>query len=402
MTINTEKITTHGDDAKIWSGQFILLFCISLMLYMGLQMGLSMAAKYADYLGATSTIVGLTSSLFAFSALFLKLISAPVIDTFNKKLILVGAIGILCVALFGYSISHSIPVLMFFCLLQGCGQAFTATCILALVADSLPVEKLGTGIAMFSLSQVISQAVAPAVGLNIAEAVGYNRAFFIGACILMLSMLIATRLKVKHVRTKKLKISLNNAFAKEAILPAIIIFLMSMAAFVVSSFLIIYAGEVGVGSKQIGYFFTVTAVTLLVTRPLIGRLTEKYGYVKILVPSMIAFAASYFIISISTNIWYFLVAAVVNSFGFGACMPAMQALCIKSVSKERRGAGSSTNYIASDIGVLTGPVIAGVVIQAVGYTNMWRIMTIPIILGIVILIVFRKSIDAKGSASQEE
>jgi predicted MFS family arabinose efflux permease len=65
---------------------------------------------------------------------------------------------------------------------------------------------------------------------------------------------------------------------------------------------------------------------------------------------------------------------------------------MKSVTNEHRGAASSTNYIGMDLGNLAGPTIAGSIAQSMGYTFMWRVMTIPFALAMLMLVLFRRKI----------
>jgi MFS family permease len=88
------------------------------------------------------------------------------------------------------------------------------------------------------------------------------------------------------------------------------------------------------------------------------------------------------------------IAAFFNAFGYGACQPAIQSLCMKRVPKERRGAGSCTSYIGADLGSLLGPVIAGYLAEKIGYPEMWRIMMLPIFIALVFVIIFRSDISS--------
>ena len=145
--------------------------------------------------------------------------------------------------------------------------------------------------------------------------------------------------------------------------------------------------------ENIGYYFTVFAGTMLITRPLVGRLTDKYGLVKIVLPSLVCFALSFLIISYSQNLIMFLLAAFVAAFGYGASQPAIQAMSLKCVPVERRGAGSSTNFIGTDLGSFLGPIIAGAVVDWRGYEVMWRIMVLPVVLAFIMVLVKRKKIN---------
>ncbi|MCU6736143.1 MFS transporter [Diplocloster agilis] len=383
-----EKIKTD----KIWNPLFTTVFVANIIMNLGLQMTNAIISKYADHLGSTATITGLVTSIFAVTALIFKLVSGPAIDTYNKKYILMFSMCILMIAQIGYCFSGTIPLLILFRLIQGAGLAFSVTCALALAADALPPEKFGTGIGYFSLGQVVAQALGPTIGLLLLELVGYNTTFIIGAAVMFSGILAATRIRATHTTTKKLVINLKSVIAKEAVLPALIMFLLTVAYYTINSFLVIYANGRGVGAG-IGTFFTVYAVTMLFTRPLIGKLSDRYGTVKVLIPALLCFALSFLIISYSASLPSFLIAAVVSACGYGASQPAIQSLSMKCVAKERRGSASSTNYIGNDLGTLIGPVAAGAVAELTGYAAMWRIMIAPMLLAMVLLLIYHGKIQ---------
>jgi len=385
-----------SEPVKIWNPTFISVFIANMLMFLGQQMMNTLVSKYANYLGAAPSMVGFIASSFAYTALLFKVIAGPAIDTFNKKYVLTTALVVMAISFAGYSVSSSTPMLLASRLLQGAGQAFTATCCLALASDSLPSDKLGQGIAYFSLAQAICQAIGPNLGLTLSRVVGYNITFAVGAFIMMVAALAAANVKSKtQPQTRKFKISLDGLVAKEALIPAILAFFFAMANYNINSFLAIFGDEQGCG-EHIGYFFTVYAITLFISRPLVGKLSDKYGFVKVLLPSMLCFAGAFIIISYSSNIWMFLAAAVVSAFGYGACHPAVQALCMKCVPKHRRGAGSTTNYIGQDLGNLVGPTVAGFVVERFNYATMWRIMTFPILLAMLIVIFARRQINRAG------
>ena len=392
MSLNlVHNLGSKDSSEKIWTPVFISLFIANALLIFSQQMSNALLAKYADHLGASSLTVGLVMSTFAITALGFKLFSAPAIDTFNRKYILAIFTAILGFSYLGYALSYSVSMLVVSRLLQGVGLAFTATCCLVLVADILPHDKLGTGIGYFSIGQAIAQSIAPALSLKLSIVIGYNLTFAFAGFLMFIAVFITMRIKVPFKKTKKFKISLESIIAKEALFPALLMFLLSLSYAAVGSFLILFGWKIGIGS-DIGYFFTASAITLLFSRPIVGRLSDKYGPAKVLFPALICFACSFIIISYSTTLWMFLIAAVVSAFGFGVCLPVVQSLCMSLVPKERRGAGSCTSYIGNDTGVLLGPSLAGMLISVIGYTLMWRLMIIPILLAAVIVVIFRKKL----------
>ncbi len=389
---------------KIWNRQFVCIFLANALMYLGLYMVQTLVTKYADSLGATEQQVGLVASSFAITALLVKVISGTIIDSFRKELVLRCALVFMVVAFFGFSISNSVQSIFVFRLFQGVAQAFTAATYLSLATQFLPPDKIGAGIGIFTLAQASGQAIAPAVGLWIEELSSLRMTFLFSGCVLVMSFLMTFSVRTAPpAQRKKLRISPWNIVAKEALLPGIMQTLMVCCNSLINSHLVLYATEQGVDG--IGLYFTVYAGSMLITRPLLGKLTDKVGSIRVLVPALLCFTLSFYLISVSTSLPLFLVAGVVGAFGFGAASPIINTLCVKSVTPDRRGLASTTSYIGFDLGNLIGPMVASQLIPFVGYTPMWRIMPITVFAALALLLIFRKRfarIDAEFAARAQE
>ena len=392
MDIEAPKHTLdRREPAKIWTKTFISLFFANLAFNMGMFMSNSILSLYVNSLGAPASAIGIVMGTFTVSAILMRLISAPIMDTYNRKYIVAFASVTLSVAFFGFSMSETVPALMVFRLVQGCGMAFGNACCLAMVSETLPKDRYNSGMGYYSLAQVMCQAVGPLVGLTLIDSIGYSMMFVINAGLMLVAAFLTMQIKIDFKRTKKFKMAFNNIIAKEALLPTAIMFLLSTCNGTIGSFLVVFAGEQGVTSNM-GLYFTMTAVMMLITRPLVGKLTDKFGIVKVLIPALFCNVIAFYVISTSTTLFGFLLAAVVSAFGQGACQPAIMALSMKSVTKDRRGAASSTNYIGMDLGVLVGPVLAGGLAETSGYVTMWRVMSIPFFCGMILMFVCRKTV----------
>ena len=391
ITGKPEGADISQEPKTIWNRSFIILFFANMAFNMGLSMSNALLPVYADHLGATAAVVGLVISSFSISSILLRLISAPIMDAYNRKHLVIIAALMMSAAFLGFSISTNIPMLVCFRLLQGCSMAFGNACCLVMVADMLPKDKYNSGLGYFSLAMVVSTAIAPSIGLELVKLSGYRVTYIFAACFMLFACFLTFLVKTSFTRSKKLELSFDNIIAREALLPSVVQFLLALPGACVMSFLFLFAAEQGV-TGNIGLYFTVSAATMLITRPIIGRFTDKFGVVKISVPAILCTILSIFIISRAATLIAFLFAAFISAFGQGALTPAIQALTMKSVPNERRGAASCTNYISQDAGALLGPVIAGQIIRLSGYISMWRIMMIPVFTSALILIVFRSKV----------
>lgn len=388
----TQRQSEQQEITGIWTPGFISICCINAFMNLSKQMSNSILSMYVDSLGATATVVGLVSSTFALAALLFKFLSGPALDSFDRKKIILGAMLALGISFSGYSMSNSIPMILLFRFLQGAAQAFTATCLLTMASDTLPSSRFGTGIGMFALFETIAQAIGPTVGLGLMGIVGFRMTFVISSALMFLStLLVLFYRQPSTVSRKPFQIAWNRIIAWESVKYAVLLFIFNFSFCVVSTYLVIYAAERGV-TEHIGVYFTLYACVMLFSRPLIGRMTDRCGVTRVLIPALSCFVLSYLLLSVSDRLWMFLTAAFFSAFGTGACQPAVQALCMKCIPTEKRGAASSTCYIANDLGTLIGAPAAGLLVETAGYVTMWRVMTIPILLAMAFVIWIRKDI----------
>ena len=122
------KQSTVKEPVNIWNRTFISVFLTNGMMYLGQQMVQPLITSYAKTLGATETVIGLVASAFTITAILLKVISAPAIDTYNKKYLLCGAMCIMGTAYLGFAFAGTVPVWtgIYYFLLSGIGHRCTA------------------------------------------------------------------------------------------------------------------------------------------------------------------------------------------------------------------------------------------------------------------------------------
>jgi MFS family permease len=375
----------HEEPTTIWNKSFVVLFVANFVFNMGLNMSNTLIPVYANYFGASAALVGLVTSSTAFSSFGVRFISAPMMDTYNRKYLLIASAAMLSISFIGYSMATNIQMLIGFRLLQGCGLGFGNSCCMAMASGMLPRDKFSAGMGYYSLAQTACQAIGPSVGLELVGRFGFPATYAITACTMLCAAFLAFQIRINYTRTKKLKISLQNSVAIEALKPSSLMLVMIIGGTIVNSFLVISSKAQGI-SGNIGLYFTVSAITMFVTRPAIGRLTDRFGIVKVTIPAFLCNVVAYFIISYATSLGALLVAGFIVAFGQGACFPAFQALIMKTVPPEKRGAASCTNFMGMDIGFLIGPMRAGHIAEALGYPAMWRLMSASFI--VCMLIVF--------------
>ncbi len=389
-----KKNSVSEENQTIWNRAFISIFIVNIIINMGQFMMNTLVPKLVEHLGATTTVVGFVSGMFAITALGIRPVVGPASAYFKKNRLLATTTGIILLAFICYGFAESIPMVIAGRLLHGFGMGFLAPICLALASDTLPSNKMASGIGVFSLGQAFTTAIGPTIGMGLVGAVGYKVTFFIGSALMAVALVLSLQLKTEvPKRTERFRISFKNMIAVEVIVPTVMMFFLGGAYSCINFFVVIYGEACGV--KEMGMFFTAYAISLLISRPISGKIADKYGLDKVLIPGMFIFAVSFVLISYARTLPMFLIAGAVSAFGYGICQPSIQTLCMTLVPKEKRGVAGNTNYIGIDIGYLITPVIAGAIVtfvksygytQIQGYATMYRVMTIPIFIALAIFV----------------
>ena len=343
---------------KVWNRGFILIFIANLFQLMGQQTITTLVPKYAASMGATSTIIGIISGIFAVSAIAIRPVASPAFDCFSKKNIysLSNIIVILSYLLF--FLAPNTSLLIAGRLLQGVGVGISGPIALSIACDNLPQNGFAKGVSMFTLGQAVGQAIGPGIGLSLSKTIGYRTTFII--CLMMIVLALVTSRFVYSAAPPadaKYQIRVSTIVAKEALPTAVTMIFVVIPYATITGFLAIYGDILGI--EQIGLFFTVYAVALVVLRFVTGGMADRFGYRKVLLPSLASYAVTFILFSVSKNLAGFILAALFAAFGYGLLLPNMQALCMTSVPPERRGVGGNTFFLGQDIGSFFGPYIAG-------------------------------------------
>ena len=369
---------------SIWSVPFVILMAVNLFQSMAAFMANVTLPVFADSLGASTSMVGIVVSSFTLSALLVRPFAGPAFDSFSRKKMLLASQGVICLALFLYGVVGSLGALIAVRLLHGIGIGCSGPLAMSLVSEYLPANKFASGISIYALAQSFAQVIGPAVGLSLVSAMGFSPAYFLAAALLLVAMAGIFVIREPYRERLPYQLKLDRMFAREAVAQAVALMLIATSFACMTSYVVLYGYERGVA--DMGFFFVVYALCLVVTRPALGSLADRVGTPKVIVFGVLCFAASYAALWQASDLWGFLVAAVLGSAGFGCCAPLLQSMGLASVGPAHRGAASNTMFTGLDLGMLVGPVLGGAVVEALApaigglagaYSLMWLVMLIP-------------------------
>ncbi len=134
------------------------------------------------------------------------------------------------------------------------------------------------------------------------------------------------------------------------------------------TFLPIYLNEqLGYPAWKIGLLFTAQILAATLTKPMMGRLSDRYGRVRMIVAGLTLGGITTATVMLSSN--YIVIMVLMALFGLGlATVTASTAALVADLSPSR-GRGGALGILSSimDVGHATGPIVTGLLVGAYSY-----------------------------------
>ena len=366
--------------ATIWNKNYILCMAIGSMSAVGHGMLNPSLPIYAKSLGIAVSAIGTVMAVAMFVCMFGRAIAGGLSDRINNKYLVLAAQVFL---LLGYGllmIAGNIPGLAIGKTLQAVGNGVNATVLSTIAFASLPKERLASGIGMFSLASSLAQCFSPNMGTELAAANQFVLLFGISIAMTVFSIVALAFVKNPLAKAKtsaKMETTdkgIRKYICKPAIPAAIMLLFNGIVYSAIANYLSMYGLEKGI--QRIGVFFTINSITMLVTRPVTGKICDRKPLAYIMIPGYVAQIIACLLISGVNSIASVAIAAVCYGFGFGTTQAAIQIMAIRSVGDEQRGRANGTFYVGGDLGLACGSYVAGALSEVVGYSSMYVAMAV--------------------------
>ena len=134
-----------------------------------------------------------------------------------------------------------------------------------------------------------------------------------------------------------------------------------------------------------GIYFIGIAVATVATRILLGRVVDKYGEAQLVYTENAAIITGILLLVFAHNIPCYLLSVALLGYSFGVMQSALQTMAMPA---ERRGAASSTFFVAFDFGIALGGFFAGLLVKYREYDDMFLGMLLVLLLSIVLHYLF--------------
>ncbi|MGO2889137.1 MAG: MFS transporter, partial [Lactococcus lactis] len=327
---------------------------------------------------ASASIAGILSGIFIVGGFIARLWAGNNMKRLGaKKLLYIGTL-IYFLLTFAYFFVHSVVLLLILRLVHGLGFGIAATASGTLAGAIVPSSRRGEGIGYYALSVTLSSAVGPFLSMFLYRTSGFYSLIWLSALLLFIALVGIFFIHVEKTTDSSnsvdnkvhKKFAWSNYFEKEALPISLIAFLIGISYSSILSFMDAYARNINL-SEAASFFFLVYAITVLLSRPITGRVFDGFGDNFVMYPTYLFFALGLLLIGFAHSGWMLLLAAIFIGLGYGSFSPFGQAIAIRNSEAHRLGITTSTFFGFMDMGVGFGPFILGMFMPLLGYRNLY-------------------------------
>lgn len=356
-------MSKHAALPRLYSPPFLSL-CLSHALFAAsFNMMIPELPAYLEGMGGGEH-KGLIIALFTITAGVSRPFSGKLADTIGRLPVMyVGTLAcVVCSLLYPQlAFVGGFLALRFF---HGFSTGFKPTGTSAYVADVVPPGRLGEAMGILGICLALGASASPPLGSWLVKFYGGdpNPMFYTSAVLAVLSILILMNLKEtlrekQPFRLGSLKVGRDDVFDPLAI-PAAIIMIFSYVSYgVILTLVPDLSDHLEVANR--GIFFSIFTLASVSTRLFAGKISDQLGRVPVLKASSILIGVSMlaFAKADSPNMLY--LASAIFGLGNGIFSPAINAWTIDLGDPTRKGRAIATMYIALEIAIGGGALLAG-------------------------------------------
>lgn len=376
MEKHPENITFPGKKQpleKLWNRDYCIAMAGNFLLFFSFYLLTPLLPIYLDaQFGADKDMIGLVLSGYVIAALIVRPFSGFIVDSFNRKKVLVTCFFFFFICFTGYVGAGTL--LMFAIVRTIHGLPFGATTVAnsTVAVDVLPSSRRNEGIGFYGLSNNLAMAVAPSAGIWIYGATGnFTLLFWISLGVALLGFWCSTAIRVPYRKPVEGKphLSMDHFFLTRAWMMAVNILLFGLCWGVMSNYVALY------GKQQLGIvdgtgiFFALLSAGLFVSRLYgvkglrAGKLTENA------LEGAIISTVGYTLFALAPGIWAFYLSALLIGLGNGRMYPAFLNMFISVARHDQRGTANSSILTSWDVGMGLGILLGGILSEYFGYST---------------------------------
>lgn len=330
--------------------------------------------------GESDAIAGASTAIFMLATVLIQLLTPKALRLWGYRPVLATGCALLGAPAIAFIVvTDAVPVLAISGV-RGMGFGLLTVAGAAMIAEIAPPDMLGRASAAVGITAAAAQTVCLPAGLALAELSSTTPVFLIGAvvptaAIVCVAVLPAVTKESSDIEATKVRLPLPTL-----VVPVLAMIVVAAAFGGFSS--LVPIATVGIANAAT-LALVVTASALVAGRYVGGRLVDRLGPGRLLLPSLLVATAGLAVVALGFHggVSLPLVAfgAAGLGAGFGVCQSDVFVMIFAVAGPHRRGAASAAWNIAYDGGTGAGALSLGVVATVSGYSVVFAVAAVAVL-----------------------
>jgi MFS family permease len=329
---------------------------------------------YLEMLGVPASLRGLVVGGYSFMAMVLFLLVSPFIHAGNATRVMLSGIALLVMAGLAYLVVRSFWGLLALRILGGTGQFCVGAGAMAVLVAVIPPEKSGQAFGLYSVAILVAFAAVPALMDALAHFVqapahGYASVTVVLLPAAWIVLRIQRRQRARLAGQRRAPPRWEDVRANMS-QPVVLLLLFVNATYFVnwtSLFFLMKGFARQQGIANVGAFFTVQMLVMILLRSAGGHLFDRFDKVRLAGFSFALVAAGHVALYRFPGPWALSPIALLFGIGMGMGYPAINGLMFEVSSSRFRALNANLMLFAVQAGSFLGPVVGGALVARGGY-----------------------------------
>lgn len=357
---------------KLWNRNYVKVMTANFSLFFAFYLLAPLLPLYlSEYFSATKDVIGLVLSGYTITALLFRPFSGFLVDSFDRKRMLLFFYFLFFIFFAGYLAAGSLLLFAIIRTLHGAPFGGLTVANSTVAIDVLPSSRRNEGIGYYGLSNNLAMAMAPSVGIAVYQYTSdFQLLFWIALAVAGLGMAVdsTVQLPKRPVVRRRDKISLDRFFLLKGWLIAVNMVFFGFCFGVLHNFLAIYSKEVMGITGGTGVFFLLLSIGLIVSRLLGSKSLRKGRLARNAGEGIVLSTLGYTLFVLCPNSFGYYVSPFLIGLGNGHLWPAFLNMTINIASNNERGTANSTLLVSWDVGIGLGILAGGLLSEYISYT----------------------------------
>ena len=356
---------------------------------------------FALYLGAGPEAIGVIVGISTVTGIFFKLPAGALSDHLGRNRTLLAGLVVFAVIPFAYLLVKDYQFLLVIRFLHGFATAIYGPVAMAVVMDAAGARK-GEMLSWFSSVTIMGNLAGAPVGGFILHHFaasrtsglgGFQTVFLISGVAGVLALGLALTVLRKEARPpgrglqeawRRFASGIKEVVSdRRVVVTSSMEGLQNMTVGALEAFLPIYAVTVaGLNEFQAGLLWGVQILVTILSKPIMGRTSDRYGRRPLVVAGLVLCAVSFGAIPLFTSFGLLLLAALVFGLGEALVTSSSAALVADICHAKNYGAAMGTFGTIFDVGHAAGPIAAGLFLARMDYFPAFGIMAAALLAAI--------------------